>query len=79
MGIKRDDRSKGILTRYQKSEIELLRRRGWTIGRVIRYANADNPWATIEISKGHYKTKAGFPTTKAVEKFILDQAPQREN
>ena len=60
----------GNLTAYQRSEIKRLEADGWTFHGVTRYQDDDNPWATIDISKGNYRTKAGLPTSRAMEAFL---------
>lgn len=60
--------SEAELTAYQRAEVRRLRQSGWTIGRIVR---VHDEWATIEISKGSYSTRAGFAATKAIERSVI--------
>lgn len=60
----------GRLTSYQRAEIKRLEADGWTFHGVWWYQNEDNPWATIEVSKGNYRTKAALPVSRREEAFM---------
>jgi hypothetical protein len=62
---------KAGLSSYQISEVRRMERDGWTVGPITRVRE---DWATIEVRKGDYHTKAGFAASKRLEQEVTREA-----